>query len=146
MEEVKVIGASPSAFCVRIEWALMLKGITYEYIEENLKRKSNLLLQSNPVHKKVPVLLHNGKPISESLVILEYIEDTWKHNPLLPADPVDRATVRFWAKYIDDECVFSALAAYRAQGHEKEKAVESAQQKLEVLNEQVQNKKLFGEK
>ncbi|KAK2637605.1 hypothetical protein Ddye_025400, partial [Dipteronia dyeriana] len=30
-------------------------------------------------------------------------EDTWNHNPLLPQDPYDKATARFWAKFGDDK-------------------------------------------
>ncbi|CAI0540380.1 unnamed protein product, partial [Linum tenue] len=55
-------------------------------------------------HKKIHVLIHNGKPISESLVILEYIEDIWKNNnqhPLLPEDPHARSTARFWMRFVD---------------------------------------------
>ena len=107
-EEVKLFRTWSSRFSLRIVWALKLKGIEYETILEDLQNKSSLLLQYNPVHKKVPVLLHNGKPILESLVILEYIEETWKQHPLLPEDPCEKATARFWARF-NDEKVHNSL-------------------------------------
>ncbi|XP_010279423.1 PREDICTED: probable glutathione S-transferase [Nelumbo nucifera] len=146
MGEVKVVGSSPSLFCYRIEWALKLQGIEYEYLKEDLRNKSPLLLKYNPVHKKVPVFLHNGRPIAESLVILEYIDETWKNNPLLPEDPHERALARFWAKFGDEKCLMGAWAALCAEGPEKEKAVETAMETLNYLEKQIEGKKFFGGK
>ncbi|KAK9154810.1 hypothetical protein Sjap_002290 [Stephania japonica] len=85
-KHVKLIGTWSSPFSRRVELALKMKGISYEYIEEDLFNKSPLLLQYNPIHKKIPVLIHNGKPIVESLIIVEYIDETWKENPILPQE------------------------------------------------------------
>ncbi|XP_058079013.1 glutathione transferase GST 23-like [Magnolia sinica] len=143
-EEVKVFGTFPSPYCYRIEWALKHKGITYEYIEEDLRNKSPLLLEYNPVHKKVPVLLHNGNPVVESLVILEYIDEIWKENPILPEDPYERAMARFWAKFADEKCVVGVRTAFYSQGKEQEQALESLLEVLKTLDAELEGKKFFG--
>lgn len=102
-DEVVLLDFNISMFGIRVRIALAEKGIKYEYKEEDLiHNKSPLLLQMNPVHKKIPVLIHNGKPICESLIIIEYIDQVWNDKaPLLPTDPYQRAQARFWAKFVD---------------------------------------------
>ena len=104
--QVMLLGFWFSPFVKRVEWALKFKGIEYDYVEEDLTNKSTLLLTSNPIHKKVPVLIHNGNPIAESLVIIEYIDETWQQNPILPQDPYERAMARFWANFIEQMVCF----------------------------------------
>lgn len=100
-DRVTLHGMWISTYAKKVELALKIKGIAFDYVEEDLSNKSSLLLKYNPIHKKVPLLLHRGKPLSESLVILEYIDETWNNlQPLLlPEDPYERATVRLWASY-----------------------------------------------
>ncbi|XP_021652636.2 glutathione S-transferase U7 [Hevea brasiliensis] len=145
-EEVKLIGCWASPFTRRIELALKLKGIKYEYIEEDLSNKSPLLLHYNPVHKKVPVLVHNGKPIAESLVILEYIDETWTHHPFLPKEPYHRATARFWAKFIDEKIFQTVIKLRSAIAEEKEQLLEEFHHHLKLLENELEIKKreFFG--
>ncbi|XP_052192259.1 probable glutathione S-transferase [Diospyros lotus] len=144
MSKVKLFRTWSSPYALRIVWALELKGIDYETIFEDLSNKSQLLLQYNPVHKKVPVLVHNGKAISESLVIIEYIEDTWKDTPLLPEDPYEKATARFWEKFNDDKLSPSIWQVFVTQGKEQEEAIPAATENLSFIEEDLKGKKFFG--
>lgn len=103
-DNVVLLDTYGSPYAMRAIIALAEKGVEYESKQENLLDKSPLLLEMNPVHKKVPVLIHNGKPISESMIIVEYIDSVWKgddKSPLLPSDPYQRAQARFWADFVD---------------------------------------------
>lgn len=101
-DEVILLNFWPSPYGMRVLIALEEKGIKYVNKEEDFSNKSPLLLQMNPIHKKIPVLIHNGKSICESLNIVEYIDEVWNdHSPFLPSDPYQRSQAKFWTNYVD---------------------------------------------
>ncbi|KAF5747566.1 glutathione S-transferase-like [Tripterygium wilfordii] len=134
MGEVKLHGVWPSPFSYRVIWALKLKGIPFEYIEEDLSNKSPLLLQYNPVHKKIPVLVHAGKPICESMIIVQYIDEAWPEKPLMPSDPYQRAMARFWIKFFEDKGI-AIGKMFRATGEELEQAKKDSLEMLKTIEE-----------
>lgn len=112
-EEVVLLDLWVSPFGQRCRIALAEKGVAYKNQEEDLSAKSELLVKSNPVHKKIPVLIHDGKPVCESLIIVQYIDEVWSDRaPLLPAEPYARARARFWADYIDKKVCERCLTMF----------------------------------
>ncbi|KAI3945520.1 hypothetical protein MKW98_018337 [Papaver atlanticum] len=145
MEEVVLLDFWPSMFGMRPRIALAEKDIKYEYKEENIRDKSPLLLQMNPVHKMIPVLIHNGKPICESLIILQYIDEVWNDKyPLLPSDPYQKATARFWVDYIDKNVYAFGKKIWMTKGEEQEKAKRDLIETLRVLEGELGEKPYFG--
>uniref|UniRef100_A0A0D9WNJ7 Glutathione S-transferase n=1 Tax=Leersia perrieri TaxID=77586 RepID=A0A0D9WNJ7_9ORYZ len=139
-KEVKLYGAWGSAHAAMVRNALELKGIPFEYIEEDLERKSDTLLRLNPVHGgKVPVLVvDNGRrpPLAESLVILEYIDEAWPHLAprLLPSHPRARAAARFWAMYFHGEVSpLSRRAVLAERQEERAAAAREMKAKMAVI-------------
>ena len=52
---------------------------------------------------QVPALDHDGKVITESTVICEYLEDVFPDaNPMRPSDPYLAAQMRIWTKWVDE--------------------------------------------
>ncbi|KAK6759528.1 hypothetical protein RB195_021236 [Necator americanus] len=82
----------------RVRIALNLKKVDYEYKTVNLLSKEDLnspeFLAANPA-KKVPALVVNGVPLTESMAIMEYLDEVYPDGcPLLPKDPIQRAHSR----------------------------------------------------
>ncbi|VVA92140.1 unnamed protein product [Arabis nemorensis] len=143
-DEVILLNFWPSMFGMRTMIALEEKKVNYDYKEEDLSNKSSLLLEMNPVHKKIPVLIHNGKPVCESLIQIEYIDEVWPgKNSLLPSDPYERAHAKFWADFIDKKVNVTARRIWTVKGEEQEASKELIEI-LKTLESELGDKVYFG--
>ncbi|CAL5192203.1 unnamed protein product [Lathyrus oleraceus] len=142
-EDVKLFGIVESPFVSRVEIALKLKGVEYKYEVEKRGNLSDAVIQYNPVYKKIPVFVHNEKPISESLVILEYIDETWKQNPILPSDPYKKAQTRFWSKFIDESVDALRKVISTIDEKVREKGIEEIEEAFQILENELKDK-FFG--
>ncbi|XP_059438702.1 probable glutathione S-transferase [Corylus avellana] len=144
-DEVVLLDFWPSVFGMRVRIALAEKGIEYEYKDDDLRNKSELLLKMNPVHKQIPVLIHNGKPVCESLIIVQYIDEVWNDkSPLLPSDPYQRAHARFWADFVDQKVYAVGKNLFSTKGEEQEAAKKDFLEIYKTLEGELGEKPYFG--
>ncbi|KAJ9128569.1 hypothetical protein P3X46_010979 [Hevea brasiliensis] len=144
-DQLLLLDLLPSPFAARVRIALAEKGLNYESREEDLSNKSPLLLKMNPVHKQIPVLIHNGRPICESMVIVQYIDQVWNHkSPLLPSDPYRRAHARFWADYIDKKIYPIGRMLWASKGEVKEASKKDLIECFKILEGELGDKPYFG--
>lgn len=93
---------SSAAYRVRI--GLNLKGLVWDNIPVHLLRDGGQQHSAqyralNP-QGLIPVLVHEGRALTQSLAILEYLDELHPQPPLLPAEPLARARARSWAQLI----------------------------------------------
>jgi maleylacetoacetate isomerase len=87
----------------RVRFALKYKGIAYDSVAVDLRQKE----QHTPEHMDrsplgvVPTLVVDGRTLTESVAILEYLEDAYPDPPLLPRDPWARARVRQLVQFVN---------------------------------------------
>ncbi|KAJ8627214.1 hypothetical protein MRB53_020521 [Persea americana] len=145
--EVLVVDFWANGFGMRVRIALEEKGIEYKYMEEDLRtpERSSLVQEMNPVYKSVPVLIHGGRPICDSLVILQYIDEAWKVGPtLLPQDPHQRAHARFWSDLINKKVFSSQTKFLKSKGEDKEAAKQELIEDLKLLEAALGDEPYFG--
>jgi maleylpyruvate isomerase len=106
---VKLYNYYRSSSSYRVRIALNVKGLTYEYVAVHLARDGGEQFKPafqavNPQFQ-VPVLEleADGKLVrlSQSLAIIEYLDERWPDPPLLPKDPLRRARARQLAEIVN---------------------------------------------
>jgi len=94
----------PSANSAKPLICLKEKGLefTSHYIDLHaFEQHSPAYVKINP-NGQVPALVHDGKIITESTVINEYLDDVFPAIPLRPKDLYERAEMRIWSKFVDE--------------------------------------------
>lgn len=108
---IKLHGFPASNYCNMVSLALLEKGVAHEDVRIYTGQDEAMLAKS-PMGK-VPFLETEQGFISETNIILDYIEETQSEPALYPADPYDRARVRELIKYAE---LYLELPARRCYG------------------------------
>lgn len=84
----------------RVRVALNLKRLDYSETQVDLSKGEQFDPRYHRINAQhvLPALDHEGLLLTQSLPIIEYIDETWSHEPLLPSDAVGRARVRALAQ------------------------------------------------
>ncbi len=93
---MKLYSYFQSSASYRVRIALALKGLGYEYRPVHLRHNEHLgeSYAAVSVSRLVPLLEDGDSTLTQSLAIIEYLDETHPEPPLLPADPAGRARVR----------------------------------------------------
>ncbi len=101
---LKLYHANHSTCSQKVRLCLAEKKLAWESSLINLATNEHLTdtyLKLNP-NGVVPTLIHDDAVITDSGVICEYLEEVFPAAPMLPTDPVKRALVRAWVRYLDE--------------------------------------------
>jgi len=118
-----------SVCCQKVRITLCEKGLAWQAVKVDLFRSEQYdpkYLKLNP-KGVVPTLVHDGKPVMESTLICEYLDETFPQPPLVPTDPWQRSRMRIWSKLVDEglfegvtEISFSAMFRERMRSMPEE--------------------------
>ncbi len=91
-----------SHYCEKVRWALDYKQL--EHTKVNLLPGLHVKTAKKLTNRSaVPILVHNGKAISESSHIITYLDNNFPERPLTPANDNDKKEALEWEKYADEE-------------------------------------------
>jgi glutathione S-transferase len=98
---LKIYGALLSPFVRKVRTVLAEKQVEYQLVAQNPFDKSEELLQRSPLGRIPALEDEQGRPLADSSVIAEYLEERFPTPPLFPRDPYERARVRWFDEYAD---------------------------------------------
>ncbi len=113
-------------YAQRTRILLDIKGIAHDVIEIDLtKPRPDWFLEVNPAGK-VPALVHHGRPLNESSVINEYLEDCFPDPPLFPANAYETALSRNLIEFCNARFTANLYRMLMEQDEARRSRVENA--------------------
>lgn len=112
----------------RVRVVLAEKNITVEIIDVDPLNLSDDIMDLNP-YGTLPTLVDRDLVLYESRIIMEYLDERFPHPPLLPVDPVSRATSRLYMHRVDHDW-YSLMDKILAGGKEADKARKELRESL----------------
>lgn len=91
-----------SPFCRKVRLTLGEKRLDFDMVEERYWEAGPELLRRNPAGK-VPILRYDGRMLSESQAICEFLDEVHPEPPLMPRDPAGRYEARRLCAWFDDK-------------------------------------------
>lgn len=109
---MKLLYTKRSPYARKVRIVALEKRIDLELIDEDLTKKSQVLLDANPLGKIPALILENGKALFDSPVICQYLDGLSNQPILIPKSSKERLEVLRW-EAIGDGLTDVSLAAYR---------------------------------
>ena len=131
---ITLYDAARCPYCTRVRIMLAEKDVEVDVVEIDLADRPAWLYGKNAVGRVPIVEEEDGRPLPESAVIMEFLEERYPDPPLLPPDPADRAAVRLLV-FRDDELTDPYYAFRRGEDGAEERFLAALAQLNVALSE-----------
>lgn len=99
---MKLLYTKRSPFARKVRVIALEKDIPLDLVDEDLQKKSQRLLEANPLGKVPTLVLDNGTTIFDSPVICQYLDGLHDKAIMIPHEPSQRIEVLRWEAFADD--------------------------------------------
>ncbi|MBK1732591.1 glutathione S-transferase N-terminal domain-containing protein [Thiococcus pfennigii] len=133
-----ILFSDPSCpYCHRVRIVLAEKGIAVDIVDVDAQHLPDEVMDFNP-YGTVPTLVDRELRLYESRIIMEYLDERFPHPPLLPIDPVARASARLFMYRVERD--WYSLLGRIVKGA----AADAAQARKELRESLIATAPVFG--
>jgi stringent starvation protein A len=116
-------------YCHRVRMVLAEKGIAVDVVDVDAKALPDEVMDFNP-YGTVPTFVDRDLRLYESRIIMEYLDERFPHPPLLPVDPVSRASARLFMYRVDRDWYSLMGRILHSEGDDVEQARKELRESL----------------